>query len=191
MSVIPQQETAVAWTGNSSLTALAALPPPAMRPLAPDPSKLRYKSSAAAHISRCSFLTSQLPTFPRLPSLTALPRTHRDPALITCAMPPRILECPCSGDKSPSDLTTAPWVPLPSPLAGITVWTSELTILVQLNSASPMLYSPAVPRAPPSSPVPPTPNRLSAVLQALCSGSTSLLTALAPTPESFGRPDPQ
>ena len=67
MSVIPQQETAVAWTGNSSLTALAALPPPAMRPLAPDPSKLRYKSSAAAHISRCSFLTSQLPTFPRLP----------------------------------------------------------------------------------------------------------------------------
>ena len=98
MSVIPQQETAVAWTGNSSLTALAAVAPPATRPLAPDPPKLRYKSSAAARISRCSFLTSQLLlSFPQAPildrSASASPRSGAD-HLRHASSKPRIVPAP-------------------------------------------------------------------------------------------------
>jgi hypothetical protein len=108
---------------------------------------LEYKSSAASHVCRCSFLTtsstlSPSRQHPRPATSPRASRSHLDPAL---ASVPRILE-PLKvlrlGPNLPSDLLRAPRV-LPSPLVGSRVWAPELTALGQLNSAAPIRYSSA------------------------------------------------
>ena len=95
MSVIPHQETGVASSGNSSRNGGAAVTPPATRPLAPHPAELVYKSSAASHLRRCSFLPpsrfnfSQSHPSSRIPTTAAamLSRPYLNPTLMPAPLP--------------------------------------------------------------------------------------------------------